>query len=43
MQLLSLSFRISIHVLNDEGIFFLTFVWWALYSYEDNASEHEDS
>jgi hypothetical protein len=42
MQLLSLSFRNPIHILNDEGMSFLTFVWWALYPCGDNASEDED-
>jgi hypothetical protein len=41
MQLLSSSFRIIIHILNEEGMSFLTFVWWALYPCEDNSSEEE--
>jgi hypothetical protein len=41
MQLLSSSFCIFIHILNDEGMSFLTFVWWALCPCRDNASEDE--
>jgi hypothetical protein len=41
MQLLSSSFYIPIHILNDEGKSFLTFVWWALFPCEDNASKYE--
>jgi hypothetical protein len=40
MQLLSSSFCISVHILNDEGMS-LTFVWWALYPCGDNASKDE--
>jgi hypothetical protein len=41
MHLSYLSFCIPIHILDDEGMSFLTFVWWALYPWEDNALEDE--
>jgi hypothetical protein len=34
MQLSYLSFRILIHILDDEGMSFLTFVWWAFTPWE---------
>jgi hypothetical protein len=39
MQLLSSFLDILIRMLNDEGMSFLTFVWWALCPSGDNASE----
>jgi hypothetical protein len=42
MRLLSLYFHITIHILNDEGMYFLTFVCWALYPCGNNASGDED-
>jgi hypothetical protein len=37
-----LFFRIPIHVLNNESMSLMTFVWWALSSHGDNALEDED-
>jgi hypothetical protein len=42
IQSSSLSFRISIHVLSNEGKSFLIFVWWVLSLCGDNVSEDED-